>query len=148
MSRKLCHFIWGIWWFHSLGQISKDFEVMKVGKSAIRPWLSCQYIENTLVDRPSSVIDFHIFQEILMNFMALKSLIQRQTKPTFFTLLFPQLSTRACCGLPVEYLKRRKKNRRIVWQRHSVLWYEADSSLKVSYQHVLAISDLEVLTWH
>ena len=51
MCRKLCHFIWGIWWFHR----SKDFEAMKAGKSAIRPWLSCQYNENTLVDLPSSV---------------------------------------------------------------------------------------------
>ena len=51
MCRKLCHFIWGIWWFHR----SKDFEAMKAGKLPIWPWLSCQYNENTLVDLPSSV---------------------------------------------------------------------------------------------
>ena len=49
--RKLCHLIWGIWWFHR----SKYFEVMKAGKSAIRPWLSWQYTENTLIALPSSV---------------------------------------------------------------------------------------------
>ena len=48
---KLCHFIWDIWWFHR----SKDFEAMKAGKLAIRPWLACQYNENTLVDLPYSV---------------------------------------------------------------------------------------------
>ena len=48
MCRKLCHFIWGIWWFHR----SKDFEAMNAGKS----WLSCQYNENTLVDLLSSVL--------------------------------------------------------------------------------------------
>ena len=31
---------------------SKDFEAMKAGKLAIRPWLSCQYTENTLMDKP------------------------------------------------------------------------------------------------
>ena len=41
-----------IWWFHR----SKDFEAMKAWKSAIRPWLICQYNENTLVDLLSSVI--------------------------------------------------------------------------------------------
>ena len=51
MCRKLCHFIWGIWCFHR----SKDFEVMKAGKLAIQPKLSCQYSENTLMDLPSSV---------------------------------------------------------------------------------------------
>ena len=40
-----------IWWFHR----SKYFEAMKAGKLAIRPWLSCQYNENTLVDLPSSM---------------------------------------------------------------------------------------------
>ena len=35
--------------------MSKEFEALKAGKSAIRPWLSCQYNENTLVDLPSSV---------------------------------------------------------------------------------------------
>ena len=28
---------------------SKDFEAMKAGKSALWPWLICQYNENTLV---------------------------------------------------------------------------------------------------
>ena len=51
MYHKLCHFIWCIWWFHR----SKDFEAMKAGKSAIRPWLSCPYNEHTLMDLPSSV---------------------------------------------------------------------------------------------
>ena len=51
MCRKLCHFIWGTWWFHR----SKDFEAMKAEKSAIRPWLTCPYHEHTLVDLPSSV---------------------------------------------------------------------------------------------
>ena len=51
MRRKSCHFIWGIWWFHK----SKDFEAVKAGKLAIRPWLVCQYNEHTLVDLPSSV---------------------------------------------------------------------------------------------
>ena len=51
MCRKLCHLIWGIWWFHR----SKDFEVMKAGKLAIQPRLSCQYSKNTLMDLPSSV---------------------------------------------------------------------------------------------
>ena len=36
--------------------MSKDFEAMKTGKLAIRPWLSCQYKENTLVDLLSSVL--------------------------------------------------------------------------------------------
>ena len=39
-------------WFHR----SKDFEDLKAGKSAIRPWLSCPYNENALVDLPSSVV--------------------------------------------------------------------------------------------
>ena len=39
-------------WFHR----SKDFEAIKAGKSAIRPWLVCQYNESTLVDLPSSVV--------------------------------------------------------------------------------------------
>ena len=43
MCRKLCHLIWGIWWFLRL----KVFEAMKAGKLAIWPWLSCQYTENT-----------------------------------------------------------------------------------------------------
>ena len=29
---------------------------MKAGKSAIQPWLTCQYNENLLVDLPSSVV--------------------------------------------------------------------------------------------
>ena len=44
------HFL-SIWWFLR----SKDFEAMKARKSAIRPWLTCQYNENMLVDLPSSV---------------------------------------------------------------------------------------------
>ena len=51
MCRKLCHLIWGIWWCHR----SKDFEAMEAGKLAIRPWLSCQYNENTFVDLPYSM---------------------------------------------------------------------------------------------
>ena len=51
MCRKLCHLIWGIWWFHR----SKEFEAMKAGMLAIRPWLSCPYNEHTLVDLPSSM---------------------------------------------------------------------------------------------
>ena len=51
MCHKLCHFIWGIWWFHW----SKDFEAMKAGKLAIWPWLSCPYKEHTFVDLPSSM---------------------------------------------------------------------------------------------
>ena len=51
MCHKLSHFIWGIWWFHR----SKDFEAMKAGKSAFRPWLSCPYNEHMLVDLLSSV---------------------------------------------------------------------------------------------
>ena len=42
MCHKLCHLIWGIWWFPR----SKDFGAIKAGKSAIRPRLSCQYSEN------------------------------------------------------------------------------------------------------
>ena len=38
-------------WFHR----SKDFEAIKAGKLAIRPWLSCQYTENTLMDEPSDL---------------------------------------------------------------------------------------------
>ena len=52
MCRKLCHFIWGIWWFHR----SKHFEAMKAGKLAIRPWLSCPYNKTTLEDLPPSVL--------------------------------------------------------------------------------------------
>ena len=52
MCHTLCHFIWDIWWFHR----SKDIEVMKAGKLAIRPWKSCPYTEYTLVDLPSSVV--------------------------------------------------------------------------------------------
>ena len=33
MFRKLCHFIWGMWWFH----MAIDFEGMKAGKLAICP---------------------------------------------------------------------------------------------------------------
>ena len=29
---------------------------MKAGKSAIRPWMSCPYNDNTLLDLPSSVV--------------------------------------------------------------------------------------------
>ena len=36
-----------------------DFEAMKAGKSAIRPWLSCPYNEHRLVDLPSSVSREH-----------------------------------------------------------------------------------------
>ena len=52
MCWKICHLIWGIWWFHR----SKDFEAMKAGKLAIRPWLSCPYNKNMLVDLPSFVL--------------------------------------------------------------------------------------------
>ena len=47
ICRKLCHLglIWGICRFHR----SKDFEARKAGKTAIRPWLSCRFIEDTLV---------------------------------------------------------------------------------------------------
>ena len=31
---------------------------MKAGKLAIRPWLSCQYTENTLIDEPCSGHNF------------------------------------------------------------------------------------------
>ena len=55
MCRKLCHLIWGIWWFHR----SKDFEAMKAEKLAIRPWLSCPYSENTLMDLPASVAEMY-----------------------------------------------------------------------------------------
>ena len=41
-------------WFHR----SKDFEAMKAGRLAVRPWLVCQYIKNTLVDLPSSVAQY------------------------------------------------------------------------------------------
>ena len=34
---------------------------MKAGKSAIRPWMICQYNKNMLVDLPSSVGSKHIF---------------------------------------------------------------------------------------
>ena len=52
MCSILCHLIWGIWWFHR----SKDFEAIKADKLAIWPWLSCQYIESTLMDEPCSRI--------------------------------------------------------------------------------------------
>ena len=81
---------------------------MKAGKSAIRPWLSCQYNENTLVDRPSSVIDFHIFQEILMNFMALKSLIQRQSL-RFSLSFFPNSQLERAVGCQLNILKEGRK---------------------------------------
>ena len=51
MCHKLCHFIWGAWWFHR----SKDFEAMKAEKT-IRPWLSCPYNKNTLLDLSSFVV--------------------------------------------------------------------------------------------
>ena len=51
MCCKLCHLIWGIWWFHR----SRDFEAMKAGKLAIGPRLSCQYSENSLMDLLSSM---------------------------------------------------------------------------------------------
>ena len=47
MRRKLCHFIWVIWWFHK----SKDFQAVKAGKSAIWPWLSCQYNVKSSMNR-------------------------------------------------------------------------------------------------
>ena len=37
------------------GFISQDFEVMKAGKLAIWPWMSCPYNKHTLVDLPSSM---------------------------------------------------------------------------------------------
>ena len=36
---------------------------MKAGMSAIRPWLSCQYNKNTLVDLPSSVVYTYLRQQ-------------------------------------------------------------------------------------
>ena len=62
MCRKLCHFIWNIWWFHW----SKDFEAMKAGKSAIQPWLSCPYNEHTLMDLPSSVYSTVIISSFVL----------------------------------------------------------------------------------
>ena len=38
---------------------------MKAGNSAIRPWLSCQYTENTLMDLPSSVGKYTLFMWLL-----------------------------------------------------------------------------------
>ena len=55
MCRKLCHFIKSIEWFHW----SKDYEAMKAGKLAIRPWLSCPYSEHRLVDLPSSLLSLN-----------------------------------------------------------------------------------------
>ena len=63
-SASSCHFSSGISWFHR----SKDFEAIKAGKSAIRPWLVCQYNKNTFMDLPSSVVtsvnahDFTVWQ--------------------------------------------------------------------------------------
>ena len=51
-AAKYVNFIWDIWWFHR----SNDFEAMKAGKSAIRPWLICQYNSNSHVDLPSSMV--------------------------------------------------------------------------------------------
>ena len=53
MCRKLCHFIWSIWLFHTW----KDFEAMKAGKLAFEPWLICPYNKNTLMDLLYSVIE-------------------------------------------------------------------------------------------
>ena len=44
---------------------------MKAGNSAIQPWLSCQYNENTVVDLPSSVVDAPKYY--VLNGMNLKS---------------------------------------------------------------------------
>ena len=38
---------------------------MKARKLAIRPWLSCQYTENTLMDLPSSVGKYILFMWLL-----------------------------------------------------------------------------------
>ena len=51
MCHELQHLIWGIWQLHR----SKDFEAMKAGKLAIRPWMSCQYTKNTLMDKPCHI---------------------------------------------------------------------------------------------
>ena len=53
-----------IWWFHR----SKDFEAIKSVKLAIRPWLSCRYNKNTLVDLLSFVRFKGIF--LYMDFQA------------------------------------------------------------------------------
>jgi hypothetical protein len=52
MRHKLCHFIWGIWWFHR----SKDSEAMKAGNLVILPWLCCPYNKHRLVVFPSFVV--------------------------------------------------------------------------------------------
>ena len=64
MCRKLCYFIWGIWWFHR----SKHFDAMKAGKSAIRPWLSCPYNKHMLVNLPSSVPKASVFHRWIFGF--------------------------------------------------------------------------------
>ena len=53
MCHRLCNFIWGIWWFLR----SKEFEAIKVEKSAIQPWMSCKYNKNMVVDLLSFVVD-------------------------------------------------------------------------------------------
>ena len=65
--------------FEAYDDRSKDFEAMKAGKLAIRPWLICQYNENTLVDLPSSVAWFAtiIIQCLCMLFFFLESFRSR-----------------------------------------------------------------------
>ena len=50
--------------------IKQDFEAMKAGKSAIRPWLSCQYNENTLVDLRHPCLGYN-FLYVCMQFLLL-----------------------------------------------------------------------------
>ena len=44
---------------------SKDFEAMKAGKSAIQPWLSCQYTKNTLMDKPCPELNIHFIDSCI-----------------------------------------------------------------------------------
>ena len=61
----LGQFIWGIWWFNK----SKDFEDIKAGMLAMRPWLSCQYSKNTLMVRlPCKELIYVIYQNTKVSF--------------------------------------------------------------------------------
>ena len=71
MCCKLCHLIRGI---RRLFHKSKDFEIMKAGRLAIWPKLSCQYSENTLMDLLSSFKGDHKYHVLWKSYFRLRNL--------------------------------------------------------------------------
>ena len=73
---------------------------MKAGKLAIRPWLSCQCNENTLVDLPSSVSKVKIVEEIpsiIKNDLLIEFTVHHNLHFIFFQTGFFKLNHSAIC---------------------------------------------------